>query len=308
MSNQQKDGIVWTDKTWNPIRGCTRVSAGCTHCYAERMGHRFDQAGQPYEDLVDHLTGRWTGKVRFVSEHLNDPLHWREPQKVFVNSMSDLFHDLLDFQDIAAIFGIMAATPHHTFQILTKRPGHMLEFFHWLEKRSDPVERLSDALERHNLKLDPFDNFQWPLPNIWLGVSIEDQASADQRIPLLLQTPAAVRWVSCEPLLEFVEIEVWLHPIIADRCLPGDQIRAPRWGSFTTERYCGIPRPALNWVVVGGELGPHSRVMDLDWARSLRDQCAAAHVAFLFKQRGGPRRTNGYRLLDGVLHDAYPVR
>jgi protein gp37 len=233
-----KTKIEWTDASWNPVRGCSRISAGCENCYAERVAHRFSGSGQPYEGLT--TKGRWSGRLRVVGEHLEDPLRWTKPRRVFVNSMSDLFHERLGFEDIWKIFDVMRRSPRHTFQVLTKRPHVMLDFL--TEKSSE------DFL---------------CLPNVWLGVSVEDQKTADERIPLLLETPAAVRFLSCEPLL---------GPVVLGK---------------HGEHYIGDGRsPDLDWLIVGGESGPGARPMHPVWVWDLRDQCIQAGVPFFFKQWG----------------------
>jgi len=292
-----KTSIEWTEATWNPIRGCSRVSAGCVHCYAERQAARFSGPGEPYEGLLDH--GHWNGTVRVVHAHLDDPLRWKRPRRIFVNSMSDLFHETLAFEDIARIFGVMAAAPRHTFQILTKRPARMVEFFAWLKGKGDepyPIDQVRVG-ERMAVLTAKFDmvNLQerfgpWPLPNVWIGVSVESQQAADERIPLLVETPAAIRWVSMEPLL---------GPVDLAQNLPGE--RMLRWVRPMVKM--------LDWVVVGGESGPEARPMHPFWARDLRDQCAAAQAAFLFKQWGewAPAMGDLYWYpLDGG--PAFPIR
>lgn len=283
-----RTGIEWTDASWNPIRGCSRVSEGCRHCYAETVAARFSGPGQPYEGLAGYVTrpggrreARWTGRVDFVPHMLEQPLRWRWRRRIFVNSMSDLFHESIPDDWIDRIFAVMALAPRHTFQLLTKRPERMLRYMtnpatpgllaralidgyllggdsvsphatgaHW------PVRSIGDIDCPDDVGMK-----QWPLPNVWLGVSVEDQATADERIPLLLSAPAAVRWISAEPLLEAVDLE----------SLPD--------GSVPTGK-------TLDWVVVGGESGPDARPFDLDWARSLVDQCQAAGVAVFVKQLG----------------------
>lgn len=229
-----KTKIEWTDATWNPIRGCSRVSAGCKNCYAERIAARFSGVGMPYEGLSKN--GRWTGEVRFVTERIDDPRQWKKPRRIFVNSMSDLFHKKVKLDWIGQIYTVMRYSPQHTFQILTKRPQGMLEYFKLL-----PASMI--------------------LPNVWLGVSVEDQKTADERIPLLLQTPAAVRFISAEPLL---------GPINLVKAF-GQGV-----GELMTDH--------LDWVIVGGESGPGARPMNPDWARSLRDQCEMSGVKFFMKQ------------------------
>lgn len=331
-----RTSIEWTEATWNPVRGCSRVSEGCRHCYAERIAARFSGPGQPYEGLArwtDSVLAsagaapepRWTGEVRLVPERLADPLRWRKPRRIFVNSMSDLFHERLSFEAIAAVFGIMAATPQHTFQVLTKRPELALKFSRWLTAGDvDHVERRTCQLALlrqwdrgrqpravlHAVQRSEAEALSWPLPNVWLGVSVEDQATADQRIPALMQCPAAVRWISYEPALGPLDLDGGIYD-------------GPGWlrGWHTEARrdQRGDPEPeqvqnaALDWVVAGGESGPGARPARPQWFRDVRDQCAADGIPFLFKQwghhdaqgRAVGKKAAG-RLLDGALHDAYP--
>jgi protein gp37 len=271
MSDQTR--IEWTDATWNPVTGCTKVSPGCTHCYAETFAERFRNVpGHHFENGFD-LTLR--------PERLRIPMHWRRPRRVFVNSMSDLFHADIPDRFIAAVFAVMAMTPQHTYQVLTKRHARMRALL------SDPLfphtvcEAGRDLAGSQQGWLAAGRMFAGPLPNIWLGVSVETQQWADIRMPALLDTPAAVRWVSCEPLLGPVDLASWL-----------------------THAQLRSPRPA--WVVVGGESGHHARPMHPDWARAIRDLCVAARVPFLFKQWGGRTPKAGGRLLDGRTWDQYP--
>ncbi|HEV7523031.1 MAG TPA: phage Gp37/Gp68 family protein [Candidatus Angelobacter sp.] len=253
----QNSSIEWTDATWNPIRGCTRVSDGCRNCYAERVAIRFSGKGQAYDGLAKITNGhpQWTGKVAFVEKHLNDPLKWKEPRRIFVNSMSDLFHEQLSDECVQKIFKVMCQAKQHVFQVLTKRPKRMLEFLsRWNSMTRD---------------FGPLYPNTWPQKHIWLGVSCENQATADERIPLLLQTPAATRWISAEPLLGPIDLHRGGFTLL-------EPVKSPS----------GQPWPGLNWVVAGGESGPGARPMHPDWARSLRDQCKAAGVAFFFKQWG----------------------
>lgn len=245
-----KTAIEWTDATWNPVTGCDRVSPGCDHCYAESIAHRF--AGtKAYPDGF---------KVTLRPERLDQPLRWKRPRKVFVNSMSDLFHKDIPDEYIARVFAVMALAQQHTFQVLTKRHGRMRSLLN-----SDAfVDLFGEALYtfEHPTGEETAEPIsQWPLPNVWVGVSVEDQQRADLRIPALLATPAAVRFLSCEPLLGPVDLN-------ASSFIGGDWLKG------------------LDWVIVGGESGPGARPMHPDWARSLRDQCTAARVPFLFKQWG----------------------
>ena len=295
--------IEWTDASWNPLRGCSRVSTGCQHCYAERVAARFSGPGQPYHGLIHPGTGAWNGAVRLVTEALGQPLRWTKPRLIFVNSMSDVFHESVPFEQIAAIFGVMAAAPQHTFQVLTKRPARALAFFQWREAQIRKRElewepwRICEEEATELVKNLPAIGCQsaWPLANLWLGVSVENQASADERIPLLLQCPASVRWLSCEPLLGPIDLRfhIFSEPTGSTRTHGG-------------KRQMELRRPAdggLHWVVAGGESGTGARPMHPDWARSLRDQCAAADVPFLFKQWGewAPNDSRADRMF--IYHD-----
>jgi len=249
--------IEWTDETWNPVTGCSKVSQGCHFCYAERLwpkveGSRVKREGGAPRAFTD---------VRCHPERLEAPLHWRTPRRIFVNSMSDLFHDDVPDRFIADVFGVMAAAPQHQFQILTKRPMRMWELLEASKPFIDCVEECA-ALYTHT-------DVEWPLANAWLGVSVEDQATADERIPLLLQTPAAIRFVSYEPALGPVNFTSYVDPFLVNH------------KSRTLAR--GV---RLNWIIAGGESGTHARPSHPDWFRSARDQCADAGVAYFFKQWG----------------------
>lgn len=254
-----RTGIEWTDATWNPVTGCTEVSPGCDHCYAKTFAERWrGTPGHYFENGFD---------AQLRHDKLSQPLKWKKPRRIFVNSMSDLFHDAIDDVFLGLVWQVMADCPQHTFQILTKRHARMRSFLKGFE----------------------------PLPNVWLGVSAESQQWADIRIPALLDTPAAVRFISAEPLLGPISLMRWLN------------------GGF------GNVAPDLHWVIVGGESGAGARIMSPDWARDLRDECVAADVPFLFKQWGawGPtnekdtmqrvgKRAAG-RELDGRTWDQYPL-
>lgn len=244
-----KSPIQWTETTWNPVVGCKRVSAGCDHCYAFQL---HDQRHIAWK------RGRWDSApaqyhkpfstVQLLPERLSDPLHWRKPRRVFVNSMSDLFHDDVPDEFILQVFSVMAATQQHTYQILTKRPQRMRE---WCWQHQGWVPR--------GLRPGWDGSFLMPLRNVWLGVSVENQAAADERIPLLIQTPAAVKFLSCEPLLGDIDL------------------RLPPYG---------YPDPGVDWVIIGGESGPHARRMEWSWVGSLMKQCKAADVPLFMKQFG----------------------
>lgn len=307
--------IEWTDVTWNPVVGCTKVSAGCTHCYAIRVAHRLETAfRQPvYEGLTRTLpdgSRNWTGTVRCLPERLQQPLKWAQPRRVFVNSMSDLFHEGVPDEFLDQVFGTMALATAHTFQVLTKRPERMLSYIQRLGKRLEAEFPYLQAVGRpdgvgHRVVVRWGDGsalaneLSWPLTNVWLGVSVEDQAAADERIPLLLETPAAVRFLSCEPLLGPIRLENVLCG-----CDGADPVVCPRCGG---RGLLDTLRMGVSWVIVGGESGPHHRPMDPGWARSLRDQCQERGAAFLFKQWGGPTPKAGGRELDGRTWDEFPA-
>ena len=245
-------GISWTDSTWNPVTGCSKVSEGCRYCYAEALSLRFGWSRKPW--AAEHAAEN----VVCHPDRLTQPLRWHRGRKVFVNSMSDLFHERVPDAFIADVFAVMVEAPQHIYQILTKRPA-----------------RLERFARDFGIAAQPY---------IWLGVSAEDQRAADERIPLLLQTPAAVHFVSCEPLLGTVDLSRWL-PAGSHAHAGGNLTHLDRSGR-------------IDWVICGGESGPHARPMALDWARSLRAQCAAAGVPFFLKQLGGVR-PGGAAELDG---------
>jgi protein gp37 len=223
------------------------------------VAHRFNAPGGPYEGLTrlrvkgSHRGVDWAGKVVLVDEALTLPLRWKRPRRIFVNSMSDLFHESLPDATIDRVFAVMSLAPQHTFQILTKRPARMLRYL------------AATALVRASRPSGPPP--PWPLPNVWLGVSCEDQATADERIPLLLQTPAEVRFVSAEPLLGPADVSAWVSLTPAPA------------------RAGGLP-PRLDLVICGGESGPGARPCDVAWIRSIVRQCKAAGVACFVKQLG----------------------
>jgi len=267
MENMSKSKIEWTDETWNPVTGCTKVSQGCKHCYAERIWPRLSANPK-------HVAfGRGFTDVQCHPERLEQPLRWKRPRMVFVNSMSDLFHEDVPDEFIILVFSIMNNASQHTFQVLTKRPKRMHSLLSQL-----PV-----------------------VPNVWLGVSVEDQATADERIPLLLQTPASVRWISAEPLLG--------HITLQNDVSGGESSSEPSAydGKYHCRSYLrGVTGDQrLNWVVVGGESGPKARPMHPDWARSLRDQCKASGVPFFFKQWGewSPDESDDEDILCGEFHE-----
>jgi protein gp37 len=261
--------IEWADATWNPVTGCDRVSAGCDNCYAMALAKRLKAMGSPkyQRDGDPAASGPGFGLTTHEAA-LAVPFGWARPRRVFVNSMSDLFHPRVPGEFIARVFAVMAMAKQHTFQVLTKRPARMRAFLtdqcrcgcghapgahlrsqmSWAGAPHSPT--YVDGVVAREVGERP-----WPLPNVWLGASVEDQRWAGVRVPALLGTPAAVRFVSCEPLLGPVDLSAWLEL-------------------------------GLHWVIVGGESGPGARPTHPGWARGLRDQCLAAGVPFFFKQWG----------------------
>lgn len=237
-----KSAIQWTDATWNPTTGCTKVSAGCDHCYAETMSLRLQKMGAAkYANGFD---------VALHPATLDQPRRWKRPRRIFVNSMSDLFHARIPVEYVDRVWAAMEAAPWHTYQILTKRPERLARY----------------TIARADLT-------QFPPANIWVGTSVEDERAMNRIVPLT-HADAAVRFLSCEPLI---------GP------LPG------------------LDLDGVEWVIVGGESGQHARPLDLDWVRDICDRCQAAGVAFFFKQVGGRTPKSGGRLLDGRTWDEFPT-
>lgn len=291
--------IEWTDATWNPVVGCSIISSGCINCYAMKQAARLLD-GNPksphYAGTTDKVKGNaiWTGHAALAPEHiLTQPLRWRKPRRIFVNSMGDLFHENVPDEWIDKAFAVMAICPQHTFQVLTKRPERMREYIQrWKPAKSghphDPQDHYPyftrDGLDANKRPRGERLYHTWPLPNVWLGVSAENQATADERIPILLITPAAKRFVSAEPLLGPINLNR-IHEIFNgglgqkwESCLSGKCFDPWSDGDSNCNR--------LDWVIVGGESGPNARPMHPEWVRSLRDQCLAAKVPFFFKQWG----------------------
>ncbi|HDZ74345.1 MAG TPA: phage Gp37/Gp68 family protein [Aurantimonas coralicida] len=258
--------IEWTDATWNPVVGCSVVSPGCTNCYAMRMAGTRLKTTKPYSGLTqDTKAGPvWTGAVRFLEERLTQPLKWRKPRRVFVNSMGDLFHEDVPDDWIDKVFAVMAASPRHTFQVLTKRPERMREHVLRLSRTINPLEAEARAFG-HTFNFEGHSLLRWPIPNIWLGTSVEDQRRADERMPHLLNAPAAVRFLSCEPLLGPIDLR---------------EVSTAGVGAAAGNKMADC----LHWVIAGGESGPRARGMDPAWPRSIRDQCREAGVPFFMKQ------------------------
>lgn len=242
--------IEWTDATWNPVAGCTVLTAGCTNCYAMRMAARLEAMGTPKYAGLTRKSGKravWTGKITLDEKSLTVPHSWSKPRKVFVNSMSDLFHLDVPVDFIARVWQVMKETPRHTYQILTKRPERMAELL------SDEAFRV--------------------LPNVWLGTSVED-GRVLERLDAIRRVPAAVRFVSLEPLI----------------------------GSVAAGDLTGI-----HWAIVGGESGPRAREMDPRWVDEIQSMCARSGTAFFFKQWGGKNKKAAGRILHGRTYDDMPM-
>lgn len=264
-----KSDIEWTDATWNPVRGCIKVSPGCKHCYAETFAERWrGVAGHPYEQGFD---------PRLVPEKLSDPLRWQKGRRVFVNSMSDLFGEFVPNEYIAAVFGVMASARQHTYQVLTKRAARLPLWFRWIESQETGPHALCVLHSMdHNLNYDSPKGarnrlncgagWPWPLSHVHLGVSVEDRKFGLPRIDHLRETPAAVRFVSIEPLLEDLRT---------------------------------LDLTGIHQVIVGAESGPRARPMREDWVRSIRDQAKAQGCAFFYKQRIDGGKKVSLPMLDG---------
>jgi len=292
-----KTAIEWCDSVWNPTRGCSRVSPGCGGakgeggCYAERQAIRMSAPGGKYYGLVRNgkQGPRWTGTVQLIPGKLEEPLRWKKPQRIFVNSMSDLFHEYLTNEEIAAVFGIMAAAPQHTFQILTKRAKRMREWFDWvasLEKEGGPPpDVVVSTCASNYVDCDQLQR-PWPLRNVWLGVSVENQQCADERIPILRKTPAAVRFVSAEPLLG--PLSLFGSPDDTGDPAAGWNVESvKRLTDYGTGVEYDVDLQAgIDWCIVGGESGPGARDFEIEWATSLIEQCKRAQVACFLKQLG----------------------
>ena len=323
--------IEWTDATWNPVTGCSVVSPGCTNCYAmklagTRLKHHPSRAGLTIDTKAGPV---WNGKVRLNRGWLHQPIEWKKPRMIFVCAHGDLFHEDVPDEWIDHVFAVMAVTPWHTYQVLTKRADRMRRYFAETWQRparaaikiddgltvpeqkagiDDRWHQIEHAID--NLPIPDDDRFwssegalvgrpAWPrqpLPNVWLGVSAEDQARADERVPDLLATPATIRFLSAEPLLGPIDLEEAWHGESA--------INSECWGDcawcekgLTPLHNCHLgrqtqlefdrARSGLDWIIAGGESGRGARPMHPDWVRHLRDQCAAARVPFFFKQWGG---------------------
>lgn len=314
--------IEWCDETWNPVVGCSHASPGCDHCYAERMARRLaHMRDQHYSEVVTYeqgyggqvVIGGWNGNTVLVDSALDKPFNWRKPRRIFVCSMGDLFHESVQFEWIDQVFAVGALCQQHTFLMLTKRPSRMAEYID--EISANPADRLGvcayyltgrndeaqcQVANSINCCLCEGKNLGWPLKNVWLGVTVEDQKRADERIPILLSIPAAKRFISVEPMLGPINTDYYLAPRGYD-CSCGhsvhyskDPIEEIDLGAEVVPvcedcnggaTWIGYDHK-IDWVICGGENGQGARPMHPDWVRSLRDQCEAAYVPFFFKGWG----------------------
>lgn len=284
-------GIQWTDETWNPITGCTRVSPGCENCYAEALSATRLSTSPKYQGVATRTAAgpRWTGRIRLHPEVLDRPVRWTKPRRIFVNSMSDTFHADVPEEFLDALFAAMAVSPEHVFQVLTKRPHRAAEYLASPGRAGSVAAETARGTDYPHDPPWPFvrpDDLaaRWPLPNVWIGTSIEDQERADARIPHLLRCPAAVRFLSCEPLLGEVRLRA-----LGDSSF--DAEGAPHYDALGGFSYWGngdygVDGPSVDWVIVGGESGPEARPMYLDWARRIVEDCRSAGVAVFVKQLG----------------------
>lgn len=275
-----KTKIEWTTDSWQVTYGCSVISLGCTNCYAMRMAARLERMGQvAYTGLTTQSKAGavWNGTVRPASDAaLMQPLRWKRPRRIFVDSMADLFAEGVEDAWIDRAFAIMALCPQHTFQVLTKRPERMREYL--TARNGMGNSALCRAINAIPAGLgNRHGALEMPLPNVWLGTSCEDQQRANERIQHLLATPAAVRFLSCEPMLGPIDLTRVPHKYGRGTTLEPREIHGGTG-------QCVDIVPALDWVIAGNESGPHRRPGDLAWMRSLRDQCATAGVAFYAKQ------------------------
>jgi len=308
---RRKSKIEWYDATWNPITGCTPVSEGCRNCYAARMVNRFPKLHGTYPEgtpLADFAVP--FGMLQFHDRHLDQPLRWKRPRRIFVGSMTDIFHENVPEEWIGAVLAAITNYSQHAFLILTKRP-----------------ERMRKVMTADYLRISRTDT--WPIRNLCLGVSVETQKTADERIPLLLQTPAAKRFASVEPCIGAVDLRNIALPLWREK-----EANDSTWPPVRIDALSGhvkgpddLMDDRLDWIICGGETGPGARPMHPDWVRGLRDQCKATNTPFFFKQWGkwpdgvshGPNAKDGAYamarvgkkaascLLDGQEHKEFPV-
>ncbi len=322
-----KTTIAWTDDSLNPARGCTAVSPGCANCYAARHATRFSKPGLSFaglarlKDQPRDAAGRkrpklavWSGEVTLIPKALHEPMHWspKHPKRVFVGSVTDMFHDKVPFEYIAALFAVMAATPWVTYQLVTKRPETMADWFRWAEALY-PWKVMTKTAAYYGLDeidLDRLALAPWPLPNVHLLTSTENQETFDERVPHLLACPAVVHGISAEPLLG--PIDMGLDRWVRTGPWPDGTfivVRTDRPRSFRVDPdFRPEPTPlALRWVIAGGESGPGARPCDAEWIRDLHRQTVAAntipacaagrHTAFFLKQLGALAIDEGHKIM-----------
>ena len=324
--------IEWTNEVWNPVTGCTRVSAGCDNCYAVAMTKRLatmPQSKAKYRGLVGAGKGHFNGVVRCHEDVLDVPFKWQRAadrffkrhgrrRRVFVNSMSDLYHKGVPFDFIDKVKAVEALCPDLDFLELTKRPERMAQYLNGMFRQGEIDDAKIDiigTMADRGSSVDAYVGEEGSgyfehgyLENVWLGTSIEDQATADERIPHLLKCPAAVRFLSYEPALGPVTLS--LGELMGDNedsdvgHKPGGGENGMPWHQHWLHEPC----QRVDWVICGGESGPGARPMDPDWARSIRNQCVAAGVPFFFKQWGGVNKKRAGRLLNGRTWDEMPER
>ena len=323
--------IEWTDATWSPVVGCLHVSPACDNCYAERMARRQVEMGNYDPKVMSHESeGHWSGQVQLFPDRLTDPLGWRKPRRIFVVSMGDLFHDGVMLGDIYKVLAVATLAPRHAFQILTKRPERMARTLRTIS--DNPGKWLSDAAAeiggdeagcfvanyinggskpKERPDNNPGDGTvrRWPLPNVWLGVTAEDQERFDERWPILAQCSAAVRFISYEPALGPLDMHMGNNL--------GDNDSAVGWspcgnGGTWHEHPLGDTcnrAPAPDWVIAGGETGPGARPAQAEWFRWLREQAHAAGARFFYKGAGTAtmkKSDPSYNLLDGREWREFP--
>ena len=281
--------IEWTNCVWNPVTGCSHVSEGCRNCYAERMDRRQMMPGRK-DGFRPWTAQNAEYNVRLRPERLGQPLKWKKPRRVFVDSMSDLFHERVPDEFIAQVLSTMFRAPLHTYLVLTKRSIRM--------------QQLMNSAAFKEQVFRGFDSGHWPPQMLWLGVSAEDQKTFDERVPLLLRTPAALRWVSLEPLLGPVNITPF-HLYAEEDIQPTGKFRT-RDGARQMQFKVGSEHKALHWVVVGSESGPGRRETDIEWVRSIKDRCVGATVPFFLKQLHQDGKKVALPKLDGRTWDEFP--
>jgi len=283
MKKEHKIGWLnlpgYKGETWNPIIGCSKVSDGCKNCYAERMAGRLAHMPGAYEysNVVSSNPTKWNGKTQLVQSAIDKPLRWKKPRVIFVCSMGDLFHEDTSFQDIDKVFTIMACNPQHIFIVLTKRAKRMAEYYNSPVTRANIYYLILKSKNSGYAVTDPLDKDGWPLKNVWLGVTAENQETANDRLLHLIKTPAALKFISVEPIVGPVDLTAIKEEVLLTK---QDYLK---FKFLTGKKFEG---PKIDWVICGGESGPGARPMHPDWVRSLRDQCQEAGVPFFFKQWG----------------------